>query len=56
MLTFHRDSKLIKNGRMDLEVVILDEEGDIVALSHHIAFAVPLERNLAVRRTGASKI
>ncbi|KAI9826524.1 MAG: hypothetical protein M1826_006625 [Phylliscum demangeonii] len=27
-------AKSIKNGRMDLEVVILDETGDIVALSH----------------------
>ncbi|KAE8452111.1 hypothetical protein EG329_001578 [Mollisiaceae sp. DMI_Dod_QoI] len=50
------DTKQIKNGRMDLEVVIMDEGGDIVALSHQVAFAVPAERNLAARRTGASKI
>jgi hypothetical protein len=50
------DSKQIKNGRLDLEVVIMDEGGDIVALSHHVAFALPAERNLAARRTGASKI
>lgn len=56
LLIIHRDSKSIKNGRMDLEVVIMDAEGDIVALSHHIAFAVSVERNLATRRTGASKI
>ncbi|KAF8863328.1 hypothetical protein BDZ45DRAFT_117561 [Acephala macrosclerotiorum] len=50
------DSKQIKNGRMDLEVVILDDEGGVVALSHHVAFALPAERNFAARRTGASKI
>ncbi|KUJ22400.1 uncharacterized protein LY89DRAFT_574754 [Mollisia scopiformis] len=50
------NSKRIQNGRMDLEVVIMDEEGDIIALSHHIAFALPAARNLAARRTGASKI
>jgi len=49
-------SKMIRNGRLDIEVVIMDEEGNIVALSHHIAFALPVERNLAARRTGASKI
>lgn len=50
------DAKQIKNGRMDLESVIMDEGGDIVALSHHVAFAVGPERNLAQRNTGASKI
>lgn len=47
---FSRTScKQIKNGRMDLEIVVLDEGGEIVALSHHIALAVPSERNLAKR-------
>ena len=50
------EAKAIKNGRMDLEIVILDEGGDIVALSHHVALAVGAERNLAERATGASKI
>jgi len=40
-------AKQIKNGRMDLEVVILDEEGDLVALSHHIALILGAERNMA---------
>lgn len=39
-------AKKIKNGRMDLEVIILDEQGDIVALSHHVALIVGAERNM----------
>ena len=42
--------KQIKNGRMDLEVVILDVEGDLVALSNHVALIVGVERNMATRR------
>lgn len=49
-------SKVIKNGRLDIEAVIVDEGGDIVALSHHIAYAVPVARNIAVRRTGSTKL
>lgn len=44
-------NKLIKNGRFDLEVVVLDELGDIVALSHHVCMVLPAERNLAKRTT-----
>lgn len=47
------ETKQIKNGRMDLEVVIMDAEGDIVALSHHVALAVSAQRNMATRQTGA---
>ncbi|EHK96052.1 hypothetical protein M7I_8272 [Glarea lozoyensis 74030] len=47
------ESKQIKNGRFDIEVVILDDTGDIVALSHHVALAVPAERNVAKRVTGS---
>lgn len=46
-------TKQIKNGRMDLDIVILDEGGDIVALSHHVALAVGSERNVAERKTGS---
>ncbi|KAK2628149.1 hypothetical protein QTJ16_002795 [Diplocarpon rosae] len=49
-------TKQIKNGRMDLEIVVLDADGEIVALSHHIALAVGSERNLAKRNGSASKI
>ena len=44
-------SKKIKNGRMDLDIAILDEGGDIVALSQHVALAVSTERNIAARKT-----
>jgi hypothetical protein len=44
-------AKKIKNGRFDLEIVVLDEEGDVVALSHHVCFAVSAARNTAARRT-----
>lgn len=37
--------KQIRNGRMDLEVFVLDEEGDLVALSWHVALLVSGERN-----------
>lgn len=45
--------KQIKNGRLDVEIVILDEAGDIVALSQHVALAVSAERNLAARSPNA---
>ena len=48
--------KKIKNGRMDLEVHILDAEGDLVALSHHVAFVLDASRNLAARRKPGTKI
>ncbi|KAG9236898.1 thioesterase-like superfamily-domain-containing protein [Amylocarpus encephaloides] len=50
------EAKQIKKGRLDIETVILDAEGDLVALSHHVALAVPSERNVAKRVTGASKM
>lgn len=50
-------AKQIKNGRFDLEVVILDERADIVALSHHVAMIVSADRNMAGRKsTNPSKI
>ena len=41
---------MIKNGRIDLEVVILDEGGNIVALSQHVTLVLGAERNLAERK------
>lgn len=52
-------TKQIKNGRFDLEIVVLDEGGDLVALSHHVCLAVSSARNLAARRkaeAGESKL
>ena len=39
-------AKQIKNGRFDLEVTILDETGDLVALSTHVALVLGSERNM----------
>ncbi|KAB8336968.1 hypothetical protein FH972_021272 [Carpinus fangiana] len=49
-------TKQVRNGRYDLEVVIVDETGDVVALSHHVAFALSAQRNLASRRKADAKI
>jgi len=52
------DTKQIKNGRMDINLVILDETGDIVALSTHVALAVDVSRNTnaSSKKNGQSKI
>jgi len=49
-------AKLIKNGRYDLELVVKDAEGDVVALSHHVVLAVSAERNTAARRKVGTKL
>ncbi|KAK8034573.1 hypothetical protein PG993_009568 [Apiospora rasikravindrae] len=49
-------AKQIRNGRQDLEVVILDQQGEIVALSHHVALVLDAKRNTAKRRSPSSKI
>jgi len=43
-------AKQIKNGRLDLEVVVLDSSGELIALSHHVCLVVSAGRNLAARR------
>ncbi|MCJ1474682.1 hypothetical protein MMC13_003342 [Lambiella insularis] len=49
-------AKQIKNGRMDLEVVVMDEGGDLIALSQHVCMIVGIERNTAERRDVPEKI
>lgn len=39
-------AKKIENGRMDLEVVVLDEGGELVAVSNHVCLILSAERNL----------
>ncbi|KAI9821579.1 MAG: hypothetical protein M1832_003253 [Thelocarpon impressellum] len=48
-------AKSIKNGRFDLEVVILDDTDDVVALSHHVCLIVSAARNIAARSGPADK-
>lgn len=42
-------TKSIRNGRSDLEIVICDESGEIVALSHHVTLVLDAQRNLSER-------
>ena len=44
------EAKAIRNGRYDLEVLVMDAEGDLVVVSNHVCFAVSAERNMAARR------
>lgn len=48
-------SKQIKNGRLDIEVTIMDEQHDLVAISHHVVLIVGSERNLSTRRKADSE-
>jgi Thioesterase-like superfamily len=43
-------SKQIRKGRLDIEVIIMDEAGELVALSHHVTLVLSAARNLAARR------
>ena len=45
-------AKQVKNGRYDLEVIIMDEYGELVALSNHIVMVMDASRNLAKRSSG----
>ncbi|KIW03403.1 uncharacterized protein PV09_05608 [Verruconis gallopava] len=47
-------AKQIRKGRIDLEVIIMDEVGDIVALSHHVCLVLDAGRNTAKRRRNIS--
>lgn len=49
-------SKRIRNGRLDIEVTILDEQGDLVAVSHHVVLVVDASRNLAKRSGSNGKL
>lgn len=43
-------SKSIRNGRLDLEVIVLDQRGELVALSTHVNLVLGGERNTAGRK------
>ncbi|KAK6829900.1 hypothetical protein PG989_010562 [Apiospora arundinis] len=42
-------SKQIKDGKFDLDILVRDLEGELVALSHHVAMIVSVERNTKKR-------
>lgn len=46
-------SKQIKDGRFDLDILIRDIEGEIVALSHHVAMILSVERNVGKGNSSA---
>lgn len=45
-------AKKIENGRMDLEVVVLDEGGALVAVSNHVCLILSAERNMSRSEKG----
>lgn len=45
-------AKRIQNGRMDYEIVVLDEARDVIAVSNHINLILGTDRNLAPRMGG----
>lgn len=47
-------SKQIKDGRFDLEVLIRDLDGEILALAHHVAMILNIERNTG-KKTSTGK-
>ncbi|KND88662.1 hypothetical protein TOPH_06693 [Tolypocladium ophioglossoides CBS 100239] len=42
-------SRMIQDGRYDMELLVFDEQGDLVAIGHHVAMLVGMERNYANR-------
>ena len=42
-------AKEIRNGKLDMETLIYDESGNLVALSHHVNLILSADRNLAKR-------
>ena len=48
-LSMRVEARQIRNGRLDLEVVLLDEAGELVAICHHVNLILGGERNLKKR-------
>lgn len=42
-------TKVVRDGRMDIDVVVLDEEGDVVALATQVGLVVSASRNVGTR-------
>lgn len=42
----------IRNGRMDLQIIVLDRAGNLVAISSHVSLIMSSERNTAKSRQG----
>ncbi|KAI0540094.1 thioesterase family protein [Xylaria digitata] len=48
-------SKQIKNGMFDLDIMIRSVDGELVALSHHVAMIVGIERNTGTGKSSTPK-
>ncbi|KXX75590.1 hypothetical protein MMYC01_206573 [Madurella mycetomatis] len=44
-----RQSKQVRNRRLDLEILVLDDMGELVALNNHVNLILESERNTAER-------
>lgn len=44
------ESRVIRGGRMDIDVLIFDDDANVVALSRHAAIVVSRERNRTKQR------
>ncbi|EAL87075.1 hypothetical protein ACP6JC_004919 [Aspergillus fumigatus] len=44
-------TKSVRNGRTDLDVIVLDEQGDVVALSTQVGLVVDASRNIGQRKS-----
>jgi acyl-CoA thioesterase len=43
-------TKVVRDGRTDLEVTVLDEAGEVIALSTQVGLAVSASRNVGTRK------
>ncbi|TDZ67854.1 hypothetical protein CTRI78_v002633 [Colletotrichum trifolii] len=49
-------TKVVRNGRLDLDVIVLDREENVVALSNHVSMVLSAERNLKARSHSTPRI
>lgn len=48
-------TKVLKDGRLDIDVVVLDESGDIIALATQVGLVISASRNTAGRELNTAK-
>ena len=48
-------TRMVRNGRLDLEVLVFDSRGEMVAISEHVCFVMGLERNVGGRQDKGKK-
>lgn len=55
-LFMRETTRMVKNGRFDLEVIVLDASGELVAVATHVNMIVDASRNTAERSGGKGKL